>query len=86
MLRGVGCKRGTSSWVPQLGKIKGRLELDKPLLVTSQYILVPLGAKNPACRQSKRIFSRQATLNSLHLVVHWCWELNDFTYVGQCNS
>jgi len=42
MFRGQG---GICPWVSQLGKIEGRLELDKPMLVTSQLILVPLGAK-----------------------------------------
>jgi len=53
VLKGEG-KWGICPRAPQLGKIKGRLELEKLLLVNPQIILVLLGAKklNTALRRS----------------------------------
>jgi len=42
---GGGGKGGIFPRVPQLGKVKGRLELEKLLLVNPQLVLVALSAK-----------------------------------------
>jgi len=53
----IGGQKGNFPQAPQLGKIKERLELEKPLLVNPQLILVPLSAKklNTTLRTHKYI-------------------------------